>query len=102
MHERGSDDRSISGLFPLMALLLVLVMSSMTVAEAAECVGEPQTAELMLVSDAGHSNEAPSQYDAGDQGICPHDHCPNGSVTAAQLLGFDRLLNLVSSRFSAH
>ena len=102
MHERGSNNRSISGLFRLMALLLVLVMSSMTVAEAAECVGEPQTAELMLVSDAGTPDEAPSQKDAGDHGICPHGHCHNGSATAARVLGFQGSVDLVNSSFSGN
>ncbi len=60
MNERSGITRKMSGLFRLMAVLLVLIMSSMTVAEAAECVSEPQNAELMLISDAGHSDEAPS------------------------------------------
>lgn len=102
MHERGSNDRRISRLFRLMAMLLVFVVSSVTVAEAAECVTEPQTAELMLVSDAGTPDEAPSQDDAGDHGICPHGHCHNGSATAARVMGFDGSADLLNSSFSGN
>ena len=102
MTERSGITRKTSGLFRLMAVLLVLIMSSMTVAEAAECASEPQNAELMLISDAGHSDEAPSDNDAGKHGICPHGHCHNGSVTTERLLGFDGSVNLVSSSFSSN
>lgn len=75
MNERSSMNRKTSGLFRLMAVLLVLIMSSMTVAEAAECASDPQSAELLLVSDTGNSDEVPSQNDANDHGVCPHGHC---------------------------
>lgn len=75
MNERSDINRKTSGLFRLMAVLLVLIMSSMTVAEAAECASDPQSAEFSFVSDTGNSDESPLQKDANDHGVCPHGHC---------------------------
>ncbi len=58
-----------------MAVLLVLIMSGVTIAEAAECANDPQSAGLLLASDAGTPDEVPSQNDSNEHGICPHGHC---------------------------
>ena len=102
MNQRSGIKGKTSGLFRLMAVLLVLIMSSMTVAEAAECASETQAVELISISDTGHSDEAPSQEDAGKHGICPHGHCHSGSVAAARLLGLDGLVDRASSGFSSN
>ena len=66
--------------FRLLMAALVVFMSGMTVAEAAECANETQSVEFTLAADASHnSDNVPAQDDGSDHGICPHGHCHNVS-----------------------
>ena len=63
---------------------LVILMSGMTVAEAAECASDiqPSAFQTEAALDASPS-ETPDNTVEQEHGVCPHGHCHNSNNSTA-------------------
>ncbi len=89
-----------SALLRSMAMVFMLLVMGMNVADAAECAPEASHSEITEIAAGSEtSDKIPAPEEQNKHGVCPHGHCHNGSVTAARVVNYDMSASLTNTSF---